>query len=93
MTIFRRAYPQEYVDTKIPSYPLTGLLFDGQTDHTALAVKVNIFIQFPCFHGRFGGKLHQCCVCIFKVFDSHGLLLESSVEKGVVKQSRHLRAG
>ncbi len=36
-------------------------MFNGDTDHTALAVKIeiDIFVQFPCLHRCVGGKFHQ----------------------------------
>jgi len=61
-------------------------MFNGDADYITIAVQiqVNIFIEFARLNWRIGGKFNQCGVSIFKIFDSHGLLLKVSVKEGVV---------
>jgi hypothetical protein len=61
-------------------------MFNRNADHVAVFVQiqVDVFVQFARFDRRVAGKFNQRGVGIFKVFDSHGLLLKVSVKESVV---------
>jgi len=61
-------------------------MFNRDANHITVPVQiqVDIFAEFARFDGRIGGKFNQCGIGIFKVFDTHGLLLKISVKEGIV---------
>jgi hypothetical protein len=61
-------------------------MFNRNADHVAVLVQiqVDVFAEFARFDRRVAGKFNQRGVGIFKVFNSHGLLLKVSVKESVV---------